>query len=203
MHFDDLAHTWDADPVKRDRAFAVAEAIRQRIPLSTAWHGLEYGCGTGLLSFALQGDLGQITLADSSPGMLAVLNQKIADAGAANLHPVALDLTTDAPSADRYDVIFTLMTVHHVADTATLLRSFHQLLKPGGWLAITDLDAEDGSFHGAGFSGHNGFERKALGAQLIAAGFSTVDFSTPYVIKKSTALGERDYPLFLAVAARR
>jgi ubiquinone/menaquinone biosynthesis C-methylase UbiE len=47
------------------------------------------------LSFALQEDLGQITLADTSQGMLDVLSEKIAASGVTNMHPVRLDLSTD------------------------------------------------------------------------------------------------------------
>lgn len=202
LSFDDRAQTWDADPVKQERALAVAAAIRQRVPLSRDWRALEYGCGTGLLSFALQADLSRITLADSSPGMLAVLEDKIAAAGLAHLHPLALDLTTDPLPAERYDLIFTLMTLHHIPDTDRLLRDFYTLLRPGGWLGIADLDQEDGSFHGAGFTGHCGFDREALRAQLMEAGFSGVDFSTGYLMKKAADQGLREYPLFLAVATR-
>ena len=200
--FDDRAQTWDADPVKQERAEAVAAALRQRVPLARDWGALEYGCGTGLLSFALYADLGRITLADSSPGMLAVLDRKIAAAGLKHLHPLALDLLTAPLPAERYDLIYTLMTLHHVAEVGRLLQIFHELLRPGGWLAIADLDQEDGSFHGSGFTGHNGFDREALRAQLAAVGFDGVDFSTCYVMKKATDQGPREYPLFLAVAAR-
>ncbi len=202
MNFDDKAKTWDSDPIKRERAFAVAAAIRQRVPLSRDWRALEYGCGTGLLSFALRADLDRLTLADSSPGMLAVLEGKIAAAQAHNLHPLCLDLSHDPPPAEHYDLIYTLMTLHHVADTERLLRAFHNLLQPGGWLCVADLDQEDGSFHGPGFTGHNGFHRAALRVQLVRAGFGDVDFSTCYAMKKATAQGVREYPLFLAVANR-
>lgn len=200
--FDQRAATWDADPIKHERAQAVARAIRQRIPLSPTGRALEYGCGTGLLSFALHCELGDITLADASPGMLAVLEAKIAAAGWTHLHPVALDLTRDPLPVERYDLIYTLMTLHHVADTDRLLRDFQTLLHPGGALAIADLDAEDGSFHGPGFTGHCGFERAALEKQLRAAGFDEVTFSTCYVMCKATTQGMREYPLFLAVATR-
>jgi ubiquinone/menaquinone biosynthesis C-methylase UbiE len=202
LSFDDKALTWDADPVKQERALAVAAALRQRVPLSTTWQALEYGCGTGLLSFALQADLGRITLADSSPGMLTVLEEKISAAGLTHLHSLALDLTTDPLPAERYDLIYTLMTLHHVPDTTRLLRDFYTLLRPGGWLGIADLDQEDGSFHGAGFTGHRGFNREALRAQLFSLGFNHVDFSTSYLMKKATDQGLREYPLFLAVATR-
>lgn len=202
MDFDDKALTWDADPVKQERALAVAAALRRRIPLSTTWQALEYGCGTGLLSFALHADLGEVTLADCSPGMLTVLEEKIGAAGLTHLHPLALDLTTDPLPAARYDLIYILITLHHVPDTLRLLRDFYTLLRPGGWLGIADLDQEDGSFHGTGFTGHCGFDREALRAQLFSAGFNDVDFSTGYLMKKATDQGLRDYPLFLAVATR-
>jgi ubiquinone/menaquinone biosynthesis C-methylase UbiE len=202
LSFDDQARTWDTDPVKQARARAVAAALRQRIPLSTTWQALEYGCGTGLLSFALQANLGEVTLADRSPGMLMVLQEKIRAAGLNHLHPLALDLTTDPLPAERYELIYTLMTLHHVPDTVRLLRDFYTLLRPGGWLGIADLDQEDGSFHGAGFTGHCGFNREALRAQLFSVGFSHVDFSTSYLMKKATDQGLREYPLFLAVATR-
>ncbi|NJM12270.1 MAG: class I SAM-dependent methyltransferase [Synechococcaceae cyanobacterium SM1_2_3] len=202
MDFDDKAKTWDSDPVKQERAEAVAATMRQRIPLSSAGRALEYGCGTGLLSFALHTDLGSITLADASPGMLAVLEAKLAAAQLDHLHPLQLDLTCDPLPADRYDLIYSLMTLHHVADIESLLRNFHALLQPDGWLAIADLDQEDGSFHGAGFTGHCGFDREILRAQLVAAGFRGVEFSSCYRMKKATDQGIREYPLFLAVATR-
>ena len=79
--FDSKAKDWDAVPGRAERANAVAAAIREQVSLSKTMTALEYGCGTGLLSFALQAELGPITLADSSTGMLEVLREKIARAG--------------------------------------------------------------------------------------------------------------------------
>src|SRR5512133_882385 len=94
-NFDERAKEWDSDPKKVERARAVADAIRKTIRLSNRMNALEYGCGTGLLSFALQSDLGCITLADTSQGMLDVLSEKITNAGVGNMHPLRLDLTSD------------------------------------------------------------------------------------------------------------
>src|SRR5512141_2577390 len=92
-NFDERAKDWDSDPGRVERARAVADAVRQAIPLSNNMKAFEYGCGTGLLSFALQSDLGQITLADTSQGMLDVLSEKIAETGVDNMHPLQLDLS--------------------------------------------------------------------------------------------------------------
>ena len=202
MDFDEKAQEWDNDPVKLERAAAVAAAIRNRVRLSPDLSALEYGCGTGLLSFALSRELGSITLADSSAGMLAVLREKIAASGADRLRPMRLDLTVDPLPAERYDLIYTLMTLHHVSDVDRILRDFHALLRPDGALCIADLDREDGSFHGAGFDGHHGFEREALRDQLAQAEFGEIQFDTCYMMRKSQGEGAREYPVFLAVARK-
>jgi ubiquinone/menaquinone biosynthesis C-methylase UbiE len=74
--FDTRAKDWDEMPGRVERTNAVAAAIRAQVALSKSMAALEYGCGTGLLSFALQADLGPITLADSSLGILNVLKKK-------------------------------------------------------------------------------------------------------------------------------
>jgi ubiquinone/menaquinone biosynthesis C-methylase UbiE/RimJ/RimL family protein N-acetyltransferase len=198
--FNARAKDWDSDPMKVDRAQTVANAIRATLPLQPGMTALEIGCGTGLLSFFLQSDFAQITLADTSDGMLAVLAAKIAESGVSNLHPLKLDLTTDPLPAARFDATYSLMTLHHIPDTEAILRQFAALLNPGGWLAIADLDAEDGSFHTDGTTDvHLGFERRQLQQQVLAAGFEQVKFTTAYVIQKSG----REYPVFLLTAQKK
>ena len=76
-YFDAQAVTWDEEPYRLARAEAVAAGIRRQLPLNSSMNGFEFGCGTGLLSFCLQADLGGITLADTSPAMLEVLKGKL------------------------------------------------------------------------------------------------------------------------------
>ncbi len=202
-NFDDRAKTWDSDPMKVERAGAVADALRAAIPLQPGMTALEYGCGTGLLSFALREDLASITLADTSEGMLAVLADKIQAARADNMHPVRLDLATDPLPTERFDLVYSLMVLHHIPDTATILQRFYDVLNPGGWLAVVDLDREDGSFHAdRAAQVHHGFERPALQAMAEAAGFAQVRFSTVYEIEKTSAGRTRTYPLFLMTARK-
>lgn len=203
-NFDERAKDWDSDPKKVERARVVAEAIRTALPLSTDMTALEYGCGTGLLSFALQTDLGQITLADTSQGMLDVLGEKIAAAGVTNMHPVKLDLATDTVPAARFDLTYSLMTLHHIADVNDMLGKFNAILKPNGHLLVADLDKEDGSFHTADLVyEHKGFERGDLQRLVEAAGFGNVRFSTAYVIRKKVDGAEKDFPVFLMAARKK
>lgn len=201
--FDRRARHWDRDPVKLARAEAVAAGVRATVPLGPHLTAMEFGCGTGLLSFALHRDLGRIHLADSSVGMLEVLAEKIAAAGIDTMTPVRLDLSTDPLPTERFCLLYTLMTLHHLEDVAGTLRQFQRLLHQGGHLCIADLDREDGSFHGAGFSGHNGFDRDELAELAVAAGFRSPAFTTVFTMDKVSGDGIlRQYPIFLMTTRR-
>jgi ubiquinone/menaquinone biosynthesis C-methylase UbiE len=162
--FDARAKDWDSDPKKVDRARSVANAIRAAIEVRPNMTALEYGCGTGLLSFFLKDDFASITLADTSKGMLDVLSDKIQASQAANMHPVRLDLAIDPLPAQKFDVTYSLMVLHHLPRSRTsCLRKFRQILQPGGWLVVADLDEEDGTFHTDGTTDvHLGFARDDL-----------------------------------------
>jgi len=195
--FDEKAKTWDLDPARVDRARKVAEAIRTSVPLNSGTNVFEYGCGTGLLGFALKPFVGPITLADRSPGMVAVLKEKILAAQASGMHPLLLNLSTDPLPEARFDLVCTLLTLHHVPDTRKILRAFQSLLASPGYLCAADLDREDGSFHGPDFDGHRGFDREALAETAASAGFRNVRFETVLKIIKETADGKKNFPLFL------
>ena len=195
--FDARAETWD-DPSKVERAQEVAAAMRRAVPLSRSMKSLEYGAGTGLLSFCLRDALGPLTLADSSAGMREVAERKIAASGARDMRVIDLDLMRDPLPADRYDFIFSMMTLHHVPDVPRVLAAFHSLLDAGAWLCIADLDAEDGSFHGPDVDVHHGFKRGEIGSRLAAAGFVNVAIHDCGSIEQ----GGRSYSMFCAACRK-
>jgi ubiquinone/menaquinone biosynthesis C-methylase UbiE len=200
--FDAKASTWDTDPAKVERARRVAEAIAREAPLRKWMSVLEYGCGTGLLGLALHHLVEHVTLADSSREMLAVLWKKIQALGVHNATPIELDLSQGPQLDARFDVVCTLMTLHHIDDTDAILRRFHELLASGGILCISDLDKEDGSFHGPGFRGHCGFDRGDLASRLAQAGFRNARFTAVGDVAKPAGGAVRRYPIFLTVCER-
>lgn len=201
-HFDSKARQWDDNPVFRERGLKIAEAIRKAVPLQRSMSALDYGCGTGLLSFPLKDELGTILMADSSGGMLEVVNEKIAALGVNNMSTLKIDFHSDPHPAQRFDLIVTSMTLHHVPDTDHILHVFNDLLNPGGYLCVADLDQEDGSFHGVEVDVHHGFDRDALSRRATAAGFTDIGFRTVFSIAKESACGTREYPVFLMCARR-
>lgn len=201
--FDIKAKTWDSDPLKVKRAQTVAEGIKSRIIITPEMNALEYGCGTGLLSFELQPVLSSITLADTSDGMLAVLKDKISATGVTNMNPVKLDLLTDPQPETKFSIIYSLMTLHHIKDTQEIMNKFYSLLKGDGYLCLADLDKEDGSFHGAGSDVHNGFDREELKSMAEISGFVNTHFSDIFEVSKEIEGKKKIFPVFLMIAQKK
>ena len=197
--FDELAKDWDTAPQHIERTRDIAALIRERIPLK-GLSALEVGAGTGQLSFALADSLKHVVAADPSQTMMDVLEQKIATSGIQNIQALVAGDDMEGVKGP-FDLIFLQMTLHHIPDIAAFLIRAHQHLKPGGWIAIADLDTEDGSFHGSEITDvHLGFDRSVLVDQLAAAGFEPVSVGTAHTMSKPLGGTTRDYPIFLAIA---
>ena len=199
--FDDLAATWDQDPTKVARARDVARVIGEAIALEPGMRVLDYGAGTALLAQALAAEVGALTVADPSAGMRQVLTEKIASGALPeNTRVWDLDLSTGpVPPEEEFDLIVSLMALHHIGDVPAVLRGCAALLAPGGHVALSDLYDEDGSFHDdPDFHGHTGFEPAALTAWLTEAGFGEVEIRHAHDIVKAG----RTYGIFVATARR-
>lgn len=202
--FDKEAAQWDANPGRVKLAHDVAAAITREIPLSKEWEALDFGCGTGLLTLKLQLHLKSITGVDSSPGMLNMLESKVATQGLNNVHTRHVDFEKGAHVNGGYDLIVSSMVVHHVPDTADLLKEWFDLLHSGGQIAFADLDSEDGSFHGDNTGVfHLGFDRNKLRQLLQDAGFQDIRDTTATSMSKEVAgQGLRDFSIFLITARK-
>ena len=115
-HFDQSAATWDGQPHRIVLMKAIGETILREVQPTKDMDVFDYGCATGLLSLFLLPHVRSVTGADSSPGMLEVLNQKIRDGGVKNMRAIKLNLEHDPVPADRYHMIISSMVMHHVAE---------------------------------------------------------------------------------------
>jgi ubiquinone/menaquinone biosynthesis C-methylase UbiE len=205
-HFDKHAKEWDNDPFKTERAIIITQEMTDFIQPNKTMNAFEFGCGTGLLSYQLKDFFGTITLADTSEGMIKVLQEKIANENIKNFKPLLVDLLEDgfAVNENEYDVIYTLMTLHHILDIDKVLAIFHTMLKTGGYLCIADLVKEDGSFHSnvPDFNGYNGFDTEELCDILSNNGFEIGYNEIPLEIEKELDKKVRKYPVFLLICKK-
>ena len=200
--FDTKAAGWDSNPMHWDRSRAIADEIRNLIPLSKEWFALEYGAGTGISSFLLKDHLKEITLMDNSPEMVRIMKEKIESSGVSNLKALHFDLEHNDYKAGKFDLIFTQMVLHHVTDVVSIIKRFNKLLNPGGYIAIADLYEEDGSFHDGTFNGHRGFDPEKLSLLLRETGFSGITVRKCYVIdRKISETENKQFDVFLLTAS--
>lgn len=139
---------------------------------------LDFGCGTGLLAFELQPWCSAVLGLDTSQGMLEVMEEKITAAGMQS----KMRTTRSLQEAGEFDLIVSMLCIHHVKDCALQLKELSSLLRPSGRLVIVDFEATENAriFHkeserkGDHYE-HDGLPAKELTQWLKDASMSEVD----------------------------
>ena len=192
-----MAAEWDSDSLRVKLATSIAQKISDTIAIKESDKILDFGCGTGLVSFSLMQYAGEVVGLDNSEGMVEQFNQKAEEY---NLQASARTFNFESDTIDdsNFNLSVAAMVFHHLPDPQVILKKLYDSLKSNGTIAIADLDKEDGSFHPADMKGiyHHGFNRSDMTDWLSKAGFKAV--------KTETVLDfERDgnqYSIFLATA---
>lgn len=200
--FDLKAKEWDINPVNFERSEAIFNKLREKIVIDQKMTVLDFGAGTGILGLMLAGIFKSVTLMDSSIEMVKIMNYKVDTGKYNNVFPVCFDLLNQDYQNKSYDCIITQLVLHHIKEIDLILAKFYNMTSDGGYIAIADVFEEDGSFHGDGFEGHNGFKPEFLADKLEKVGYKSVHFEQCYTMKKNTSDGLKDFQLFLMTAIR-
>jgi len=196
MNFDAQAAGWDTQR-RRTRAEALSRVVREKWGARPE-RALDFGCGTGLLTFELFPYVGEIAGYDTSAEMEGAFRAKIGETGAENVRFMA----RDELEGETFDAIFSSMVMHHIRDVDATLRLLRGLLGPGGRLVWLDLDEDDGTFHKnePDFDGHHGFGRDEVRALLSRAGFRDATVETAYEGVRKVDGVPMNYSIFVATA---
>ncbi|MGC8924813.1 MAG: methyltransferase domain-containing protein, partial [Calditerrivibrio sp.] len=140
-----------------------------------------------------------IDMIDTSENMLKFLSDKIQNQGFKDVYPVRMDILADRLPAEKYNLIVTLMAFHHIKSIPEALMKLAFMIKQGFYLAISDLDIEDGSYHSGEQPPHFGIDQVFLIKSALDAGFYLHHISVPYVVSKNN----KNYPIFLHIYQKR
>jgi 2-polyprenyl-3-methyl-5-hydroxy-6-metoxy-1,4-benzoquinol methylase len=195
--FKDKAKDFDANDIPRQLSAGIGSTLLRRVKLEKAMQVMDFGAGTGLITSQIVPHVQKVTAVDVSPAMLEQLLTKHDLKG--KVETRCQDITRK-PLGRKFDVIVSAMAMHHIQDTDRMVQSLAEHLKPGGQVALADLDREDGTFHPAQTEGvfHAGFDRAAFQSILAKHGFRDITFTTAHTVQKEG----REYPVFLVVASR-
>ncbi len=128
-----------------------AQVLAEHLTALTGWlpvqapprRIVDLGCGTGTGTFALLDRFPEahITAVDTSAAHLQRLREKACARGAeGRVRTVQADLdAADWPDLGSPDLVWASASMHHMADPDRALKAVHDLLAPGGLLAVVEL----------------------------------------------------------------
>jgi ubiquinone/menaquinone biosynthesis C-methylase UbiE len=135
-HFDQIATVYDESLP----AHVVEHYLRKRTQyvseLGPAGSVLDVGCGTGALAKRLAARGYRVVGVDPSDGMLEVMRERSPEVEAVQASGTALPF-----EADRFDLVLTIATLHHIAEPGGVrltLAEMVRVARPGGKVLIWD-----------------------------------------------------------------
>ncbi|WP_406141246.1 class I SAM-dependent methyltransferase [Streptomyces sp. NBC_01089] len=162
---------------------------------------LDIGSGPGTGSFALARRFpgATVTAVDNSPQMLHRLTRRAAAEGLSDrVGTVRADLDREWPRTGPYDLIWAAAFLHHLSDPGDGLARAFAGLRPGGLLAVTEMDFFPRFLPDDAGAGRPGLEARLhtatntrppadWGGHLTAAGFRPVA-TRPFAIALTAPL---------------
>ncbi len=99
------------------------------------------GTGTGAIALAQRFPRAGVSAVDVSPQMLHRLSAKASGLGLADrVRGVQADLDKGWPALGTSDLVWAAAALHHLADPDRVLSHVFDALRPGGLLAVTEMD---------------------------------------------------------------
>lgn len=195
-HFKDRAQTWDKGSTRVNGAKTIANAISKNIKLESHMQLMDFGVGTGLLGFEILPQVDKILGIDISQKMLERLDEK--NSPKQYIEPRNVDIIKN-PLEEIFHGIISSMTLHHVENLELFFQMIYKNIHPNGFIAIADLEAEDGTFHSDNTGVfHFGFKQDELSKIVTNAGFKDVKIENINTINKP----HRDFGVFLLTAKK-
>jgi ubiquinone/menaquinone biosynthesis C-methylase UbiE len=128
----------------RSRLFGTPEQTLDRSGVMPGMRVLEIGPGPGVYTVPLarrvaaQGEQGSITCVEIQPQMIAMLRERLQDAGVQNVEVIQGDGRQIPLPENSFDLVFLAGVLGETPDLAALFEECTRVLKPGGTLAVTE-----------------------------------------------------------------
>lgn len=131
---------------------------------------LEVAAGTGLVTSALAAGAGDVIATDYSAAMVAALEQRVRDAGLANVRCEQADIYALRFDDGTFDAVVAANVLHLVPDLPGALAALRRVVKPGGRIVVPTYCHDETAVSWivsralavTGFPGHRRFTERSL-----------------------------------------
>ncbi|TGG86764.1 class I SAM-dependent methyltransferase [Geotoga petraea] len=203
MFFDKHAEKWDSKR-RIERAKIISKEIIKSVEIKDNFKAMDFGGGTGLITFNLYDKLKNIILVDASNKMIEVVKEKINQFNIKNVKPIQVKLDEEKIDENDFDIIISSMALHHVVNLQKTIDELYKYLKKDGQICIVELLKGEETFHQneENFKGHDGFKQEQLKEYLKKAGFKNIESRIFYTGKKENPEKKIEYNLFIMTAKK-
>jgi SAM-dependent methyltransferase len=123
------------------RSAAALDAFVAMLPTAPAQRWLDVACGPGLVTRALAPRVGQIVGVDLTPAMVEMARRE--SAGVENARFELADASRLPFPDGAFDGAVTRFSMHHMPAPGRVVREMARVVRPGGWVAVSDHVTSD------------------------------------------------------------
>lgn len=117
-------------------------ALIELVPEDPQTRWLDVACGPGVISRAMADRVGSVSGVDLTPAMIEEAERRAREEGVGNVGFVLGDATALACADASFDGAITRLSLHHIPAPARVVAEMARAVRPGGWIAVSDLAAD-------------------------------------------------------------
>jgi 2-polyprenyl-3-methyl-5-hydroxy-6-metoxy-1,4-benzoquinol methylase len=134
--WDRLSHTYDEQSKDGEQYYIKAvENIKKY--LDGCDYVLDFGCGTGIITLEIAGNVKEIHAIDISSKMIQAAKRKADERKIENIDFAQSTIFDERFKRESFDAILVFSVLHYLKDSHKVMQRINELLKPGG-LIISD-----------------------------------------------------------------
>ena len=168
----------------RRLAKETADEIRKVVKLDKTSTIFDFGAGPGLIGLNFVNEVKHVIFEDVSSVMLEYLQHKCKEQNITNI-TIFHGIMEYYKGEEKVDLITAGQVLHHIEDLESLFKCFLSILKPNGYLVITDLKKDATMFNLEPLKNHHkmphkGFVPEELCKKLETFGFIKTEIKPVY-----------------------